>query len=834
MGSLTGSAQGKTRSLLRRALGLFGLVLPVLGVVIASCKADPRGSGPRPGALGGGGESDCIGLGCEDDCAASPRPGCPCDTEGQQMFCGQVVADIDGESSVCGQGFSACTGGEWGECIINNAVTLLPDTPPGYYLKSLGPGTTCANNPCSPSCIDFLDTPAGLADAGTGLKESDAGLTLVGDGGSVCVPKTCVDLGKDCGPVSDGCGALVQCGTCSAPKTCGGAGVPSVCGVATSCTNLCLQQVTCPNGGTTSVTGKVYAPNKVDPLPNAIVYVPNAPVTPFPAGVSCDNCANATGSPLVATTSGADGSFTLTNMPVGNQIPLVIQIGRWRRQVTIPVVQACTSTAVPSTLTRLPRNKGEGDIPKMAFVTGKVDAMECVWRKIGLSDSEFTNPSGTGRINFYAGGYAPGTYIGNTGGSGGTPWESSLLSSPSKLAQYDMVLFPCQGTQYHYSGGAHQTYQNNLAAFANAGGRIFATHYSYIWLYKDNWTYFSPLSTALAWSINQTPPTPDPQTGHIDTSFPKGALLSQWLQVVGASSTPGQISINTLRRDFNGMNGQTQRWMSINSPSAGIPQHVTFNTPLGAPAASQCGRVVFSDFHVEDSTNAAFAFPTECSNGAMTPQEKLLEFMLFDLASCVTPDQPVACVPASCSAQGLNCGPAGDGCGGTLNCGTCAAPTTCGGGGQSGVCGTPFSYSEGYFARDYEITTCAKGTSPVWRLWSWNTLTPSDSRVDFTVQTAKTKAGLAAAPADRLLFSSPPGPAALVGTNAAAHAANVPVGAPDTRIGSAMVDYTLWKNSRTRNNKHLRITSRLAPSTDKQKAPTLVSWDLQVDCVDSE
>src|SRR5262249_10931864 len=160
-----------------------------------------------------------------------------------------------------------------------------------------------------------------------------------------------------------------------------------------------------------------------------------------------------------------------------------------------------------------------------------------------------------------------------------------------------------------------------------------------------------------------------------------------------------------------------------------IPQHVTFNTPLGAPAANQCGRVVFSDFHVEDSSNSQYAFPTECSNGAMTPQEKLLEFMLFDLASCVQPDKPV-CTPTTGSAQGLNCGPAGDGCGGTIDCGSCTAPTTCGGGGVSGVCGTPKVYTDGTFTRDYNATgLCPNGSIPAWRLFSWSASTPSDSHI---------------------------------------------------------------------------------------------------------
>lgn len=45
------------------------------------------------------------------------------------------------------------------------------------------------------------------------------------------------------------------------------------------------------------------------------------------------------------------------------------------------------------------------------------------------------------------------------------------------------------------------------------------------------------------------------------------------------------------------------------------------------------------------------------------------------------------CAPTTCAAQGKNCGSIPDGCGGTLGCGSCAAGTTCGGGGTSNVCG---------------------------------------------------------------------------------------------------------------------------------------------------
>jgi hypothetical protein len=47
------------------------------------------------------------------------------------------------------------------------------------------------------------------------------------------------------------------------------------------------------------------------------------------------------------------------------------------------------------------------------------------------------------------------------------------------------------------------------------------------------------------------------------------------------------------------------------------------------------------------------------------------------------------CVPSTCAAEGKDCGTIPDGCGGSLDCGTCAAPQTCAGAGSSNVCGLP-------------------------------------------------------------------------------------------------------------------------------------------------
>src|SRR5262249_6164040 len=201
------------------------------------------------------------------------------------------------------------------------------------------------------------------------------------------------------------------------------------------CVNYQCSQVSCPGGGTTSITGKIYDPAGNVPLYNAIVYVPNGQVQPFTPGVTCDRCGAITsGSPLVLTVTGADGSFRLDNMPTGTNIPLVIQIGRWRRQVTIPTVTACTSNPITDVnLLRLPRNKSEGDIPQMAIATGSADPFECLLLKMGIAASEFTPPTGAGRVHYYVSN-------GKNLPPPGAPAASTLWTDAGTLSNYDVVM----------------------------------------------------------------------------------------------------------------------------------------------------------------------------------------------------------------------------------------------------------------------------------------------------------------------------------------------------------------------------------------------------------
>jgi hypothetical protein len=408
----------------------------------------------------------------------------------------------------------------------------------------------------------------------------------------------------------------------------------------------------CPSGGTTTITGKVFAPNGTLPLYNAIVYVPSNPLMPIPDGVTCDaSDSKSSGKALVSALSGPDGTFTMPNSPWGANVQLVVEMGKWRTTATIPMVTQCGMTAVPASMTTLPKNSSLGNMPKMAIATGAIDPFECLLLKIGIDPAEIQPSSANKRIDFFTGANRPGTTM-----SGATS-ATTITSDINQLMKYDILILPCEGGEFAQTG------TDNLVKYLNAGGRVFTTHFSYDWLTYTGSPFNAITKTQVngLWDKDQTDYTSviGGITAQLVTNFPKGMAFGQWLQNVGVAGAPTTINLTDIRHDIDDVDPMLAQAWATDSFTGGIlgggttkpgVAHLTFNTPLNPPSNPDtgpmyCGRAVYSDFHVAASEvmgggpkGGGGTFPTACVGGALTDQEKALAFMLFDLSSCVQPD----------------------------------------------------------------------------------------------------------------------------------------------------------------------------------------------------
>ncbi len=425
----------------------------------------------------------------------------------------------------------------------------------------------------------------------------------------------------------------------------------------------------------TTISGTVYDPRLAAgmpnplPLPNVLVYASTTPVSAPASGAQCVTYANSipTGSNVVSYTyTAVDGTFTLQNIPESASYTVVIQAGKWQRQFD----EAVGTTALTGLQLGMPANHTQGNMPMIAIATGSVDGAECVLRDMGVSDSEFTDDTGSknsgGFVHLYKGSLSPGAEI-----SSKTPYETALMggTSTTPLNNYDMVMFPCQGGSANQASDPMPAVTTpptpplaagvgpaNLLNFAEAGGRIFATHYSYAWLYPGA-PYDAQFGSVANWT------TADEQqistgVGTVQENFSDGIILADWLDYIKSTNTgtTDEINISTLRTDVGSVIAPAQSWLTLNNGtySGGTVTNnpvmqMTFNVPFGAPAANQCGRVMFNDYHVISISNTGATYPLECPSYSatapnnfsttyvMSPQEQMLEYALFDLSGFVQP-----------------------------------------------------------------------------------------------------------------------------------------------------------------------------------------------------
>jgi hypothetical protein len=395
----------------------------------------------------------------------------------------------------------------------------------------------------------------------------------------------------------------------------------------------------------TTVSGTVFAPNGTLPLYGVTVYVPASDPGPLPAGVQCSNCADSLpgGSIALAITDEA-GHFTLFDVPATADVPIVIQVGKWRRQLTMPDVASCQDTALPAVSTTLPRNRTEGDMPQIAITTGDADALDCLIRKLGVDDSEITTDAQGGKVHLYNGNGAKQFAVGFGGGTGMFNNATTLWGDLDKLSGYDIAMFSCEGKQYPET--KPQAALQAVHDYAGRGGRVFLSHWHNIWVAGDqtDLTHGIPEWQSIATFDFAAPQMETTQHTFVDENAPKGPAFATWLDNVHATSPRDQLEVTDPRYTLQTIVDppRAERWVYVD-PLRSKPlgktgiQDMLFTTPQDQPAEARCGKVVFSDMHVSagSSSKSGTAYPGGCSKLPLTPQEKALAFIFFDISSCV-------------------------------------------------------------------------------------------------------------------------------------------------------------------------------------------------------
>jgi hypothetical protein len=471
--------------------------------------------------------------------------------------------------------------------------------------------------------------------------------------------------------------------------------------------------VPCPAGQSTSITGTVYDPALLNPIYNIAVYVPQMALQDLPKGVptgadACQCGALFKSGAVVYTTTDEKGQFTLPNAPVGTNVPLVIQVGKWRHVMNINVT-ACMNNAQPDKSVALNGTVAAGSqdsMPDIAVSTGHSDTLECLIKRIGVPNSEFVAGTSTaGHVHIYNGGDPTSPWKGPPTGGQPTPElnpmagapesDMNLWDSQAHLMPYDILLLSCEG------GGTYNANPPVLEQYLNAGGRAFASHYHYQWFTQQAGALpGTPADWAnlATWAFGSGGPTSPPAAdGVVDQTlntaaggpFPKGVSLEKWLGNVGGLATAAMPIPNAMTGDvpiyqakWNAVvtptNTASQPWLTMQNPGGAAgpvteTMYFSFDTPVNAQPVDggppqYCGRGVYSDLHVDgdptsasnnDTCNASMVTnpgcgtnanpcmympdgmppPAGCASGPLSPQEKVLEFMLFDLSSCVISDR---------------------------------------------------------------------------------------------------------------------------------------------------------------------------------------------------
>lgn len=396
----------------------------------------------------------------------------------------------------------------------------------------------------------------------------------------------------------------------------------------------------CPGATMTTISGVVTAPNGIDPVPGAVVYVPKGAVSEFPPEVRCEVCDQLLDTAIVSTTTAPDGTFTLGPIPTaadeqpGAVKQVVSQMGRFRKVAQITIDTPCAANNPDEANFRLPgANNGLDTIPNIAVATGDYDVMECVLLKIGLQQGSFdlynglTLPDGT-------------TTVGNF---------NTLLQDLDRMKTYNIIFINCAGNTYE-SLLSNATVRGNIENYVLSGGRLYVTDWSYDYVeqipsWAGNIDFGPGASGATPEGMNEAAIGDD---GITTEATVLQQPLAEWLNAVEARTGDEIISASNQVHIDHFLAGWVMQFMVplIDGVTVWLEGQVSGTGLSGVQPLTttfdymQCGRVLYSSYHtagreLADPFGGGGAFPDYCESGPLSPQERVLEYLIFHIADCI-------------------------------------------------------------------------------------------------------------------------------------------------------------------------------------------------------
>jgi Bacterial Ig domain len=354
---------------------------------------------------------------------------------------------------------------------------------------------------------------------------------------------------------------------------------------------------------TGTVSGTVFAPNGIDPVNGALVFIQ-------------DNGVSAVGDPPgepyeVFTYSGANGQFTLDNVPTGLQ-SLKILKGAFFKVFNITVNQG--NNPLPASETTLP-STAEGGAGDMLVVTGNYDHIENVLAKLGLAELNDFHLIELGTETFEM-------VDGNSSLDDGTYQNfDQWWPVATNWDNYRTIFLNC-GNDFDAAFLADTVAVAKLKAWVQAGGHLYCTDWSYnfieqVWPEKVDFDDFLGSGDGLS----TTPEgLNDAKTGDSITSLAlhiEDSGLASWMGGLGAS-TAGDM-FNTI--DWLGA------WVPMDAVAAtGVKVWATgtppgdASRPMTVTFSDGAGTVLFSSYHTEETPSAD-----------LTPQERVLQYLIFEV-----------------------------------------------------------------------------------------------------------------------------------------------------------------------------------------------------------